>query len=189
MAAPSLGLTSYAEQVAAYAGMLYDLRDNLVVAGRNSQASGTPTATPNELAYGTVVIRDTDAATPATPVVNVCRPAATSFRAFGVIVHAHDQENGPNGLLGTLGVKVDGIVNVLRRGAIYVNTEDLCAEGSAAFVRHTVNSTLIPGNLRSDGDSSKADEVTGIIWRTTRADAGLAIVEVDMIAYDAIKNI
>lgn len=189
MAGPSLGLTSYAEQVAAFAGMLYDLRDNVIVAGRNSEASGAPAATPNELAYGTVVIRDTDANTPATPVVNVKRPAAGGFRAFGVIAHAHDQENGPNGLLGTLGVKPDGIVNVLRRGAIYVNTESSCAEGLAAFVRHTANGALLPGNLRHDADTANAEEVQGIIWRTTRADAGLAIVEVDMIAYDAIKNI
>lgn len=189
MSAPSLGLTSYAEQVAAYAGMLYDLRDNVVVAARNNQSSGTPTATPNEIPFGTVVIRDNDAATPASPVVNVVRPAAGGFRAFGVVVHAHVEENGPNGLLGTLGLKPDAVMSVLRRGAIYVNTEDACTEGNAAFVRHTVNGALLPGALRSDADTAKADEVTGIIWRTTRADAGLAIVEVDMIAYDAIKNI
>lgn len=189
MTAPSLGLTSYADQVAAFAGMLYDLRDNTIVAGRNSQADNLPAATPNEIPYGSVVIRDTDALSPSTPIANVKRPALTGFRAYGVVVHSHDQENGPNGLLGTLGLKPDAIMNLLRKGAIYVNTEDACTEGAAAFVRYTVNGALLPGALRSDADAGKAEEVTGIIWRTTRADAGLAIVTVDLDTYDSIKNI
>jgi hypothetical protein len=183
MTAPSLGLTSYSEQLAAYAGMIADLTDGArIVAARNSESS-------TELRFGSCVIRDSDSLSPTTSIANVKYPAATSFRAFGLIVHSHGYDNGPNGTLGTSGVKPDGTVNVMRRGLLYVETEDACTEGAAAFVRHTANSDLVPGNLRSDADSAKADEVVGIIWRTTRADAGLALVEVDMIAYDADKNV
>lgn len=183
MAGPSLGLTSYAEQLAAFAGMLYDLSDGQVIkTARSSEASA-------EIPFGACVIRDTDALSPASPVANVKLPAAGGFRAYGLVLHTHDYENGPNGTLGTTGLKPDATLNILRRGMMYGTVEDAATEGNAAFVRHTVNGGNNPGNLRSDADTAKAEEVTGIIFRTTRTDAGIVILEVDMPTYDGQKNV
>lgn len=183
MTAPSLGLSSYSEQLAAYAGMIASLDDGRhIVAARSSEAS-------TEIPFGACVIRDTDSLTPSTSIANVKLPAAGGFRAYGLVVHSHDYENGPNGTLGTTGLKPDATLNIMRRGLMYAATEDSATEGNAAFVRHTANGGLTPGSLRSDADTAKAEEVVGIIFRTTRADAGLVLVELDMAAYDGIKNI
>jgi hypothetical protein len=183
MGAPSLGLTSYSEQKAGYPGMIADMSEGTrVISRRNSDTAS--------LAFGTAVIRDTDALTPSSPIGNVKYPTATGFRCDGLVVHAHNYEQF-NGSLDATGVKTDGIVGVMKRGMMYVNTEDAATEGLAAFVRHTANGAgKTPGNLRSDADTNKADEVVGIIWRTTTVTAGdLCLVEVDMPAYDADKNV
>lgn len=182
MSAPSLGLTSYSEQAVGYPGMIADLSDGHVIeSARNAEASLS-------LPFGIAVIRSTDALTPGTAIKNVVKPATSGDRIYGVIVHSHDYDNGPNGTLDTVGLKPDATVNVMRRGLLLVNTEDSCTEGNAAFVRYTAN-TALPGELRSDGDSSKAVECTGIVWRTTRTDSGLAVVEIDMPTYDGQKNV
>jgi hypothetical protein len=184
MTAPSLGLTSYSEQLAGFAGMIADLRDGgVIVSARSSEAS-------TEIAFGTAVIRDTDALTPSTSVANVKYPTATGFRCYGLVVHAHDYENGPNGNLGITGVKPDGHLSLMRRGMMYVNVEDAATEGNAAFVRHTANGAgKTPGNLRSDADTNKADKVQGVTFRGTTTTAGdLVLVEVDLMAYDAVKQ-
>jgi hypothetical protein len=184
MTAPSLGLTSYTEQLAAYAGMLAMLDDGKhIVAARNGETS-------LEIPFGACVIRKaSDDITPSSSIASVTVPKLTGFRAYGVVVHSHDYENGPNGTLGTTGLKPDAQMNIMRRGQMYVNTEDLSTEGLAAFARYTDNGANLAGNLRSDTDGGKAEEVLGIIWRTTRADAGLVLVDVDMVAYDVAKNI
>lgn len=183
MSAPSLGLTAYTEQLAAYAGMLAMLDPHHIVAARNGETS-------LEIPFGACVIRKAaDSITPSSSIADVTVPKLTGFRAYGIVVHSHVYDNGPNGTLGTTGPKPDATLNIAREGLMYVNTEDACTEGAAAFVRYTDAGALLAGNLRSDAGAGTAEEVTGLIWRTTRVDAGLALVEVRMGAYDAIKNI
>jgi hypothetical protein len=105
---------------------------------------------------------------------------------FGLVLHSHDYDNGPNGTLDTTGLKPDASMNIMRKGRAYVYTEDSATEGNAAFVRYTTNGSLTPGGIRHDGDSSKADKCEGIVFRSTRTDAGLVLVDVDMEAYDAL---
>lgn len=184
MSGPSLGLTTYTEQLAAYAGMIADLSDGKVIkTARNSEVS-------SEIPFGAVVVRDTDSLTPGTVVQNVKLPSTGGQRFYGVVVHSHNYENGPNGSLGLTGVKPDGALSIMRRGYIYANTEDAATEGNAAFVRYTANGVgKNPGNIRSDGDTSKADKAPGITFRTTTVVAGdLVLLEVDMMAYDAVKE-
>lgn len=183
MAGPSLGLTSYSDQLAAYAGMIADLEDHVIKSARNGEASA-------EIPFGVCVRRGADSLSPSTPIADVILPAATGFRAYGLVVHSHDYEVGTNGTLGTTGLKPDATLNIMRRGLMWANTETQATEGNAAFVRHTANGGLTQkGALRHDADTANADEVTGLIFRTTRADAGLVLVQVDMPAYDSIKNI
>lgn len=185
MTAPSLGLTSYTEQLAAYAGMIANTMDGkYIVAGRSSE-------TVTEIPFGAGVIRDTDALTPSSVIANVKLPSTTGFRCYGLVVHSHDYENGPNGTLGATGLKPDATLNLMRRGLMYITVEDAATEGNAAFLRHTANGAgKAPGQWRSDADTNKADEVLGVIFRTTTVTAGdLALVEVDLPAYDVAKNI
>lgn len=179
MTAPSLGLTSYSEQLAAFAGMLYGMEPRHIVAGRNNDTV--------EIPYGAVVIRDSDAVTPSSAIANVKMPTGAGGRYFGALVMTQEHDNGPNGTLGVLGLKPDTTLNLMRRGLMYMTTEDSATEGSAAFVRFTANGGLLPGNIRSEADSGKADKCVAIIFRTTRADTGLVLVEVDFEAYDATK--
>lgn len=182
MSAPSLGLTSYTEQLAAYAGMLGISGDeHVIVARRNGEASLS-------IPFGAAVIRAAgDSLTPTSAIASDTVPKLTGFRCDGVVVHSHDYENGPNGTLDTTGLKPDATMNVMRKGFIYLNTEDAATEGNAAFVRFTDNGALLAGGIRSDGDTGKAEKVVGIIFRSTRVDAGLVLCEVNMEAYDATK--
>lgn len=69
-------------------------------------------------------------------------------------------------------------VPVLTLGTVWVNTEDAATFGSQPCVRFTTDTDGSDlGAFRSDTDGGKAVALPGARFRTTRADAGLALVE------------
>lgn len=183
MGAPSLGLTTYTEQLAGYAGMIADLMDGIdIVSARQNDPSDVP--------YGVAMKRDSDSVSLtqiATPMPNVVLPTGSGDFAYGIVAHAHDQDPKLNGLLSATGLKTDARINLMRRGRIYVNTEDSATEGAAAYMRYSANggNTQL-GALRHDADSSHASKQAGLIWRSTRVDSGIVLLQVDLPAQDAV---
>lgn len=71
------------------------------------------------------------------------------------------------------------IVQVMRRGRVWVSTEGALAAQARPFVRFTVNGGLVPGGIRVDADAGKAVQPTGVrVYRGVAA-AGLAVLQLD----------
>ena len=103
----------------------------------------------------------------------------TLGRALGIAVF--DPAKEPNS---ALGYKAGQMVQILRRGYIWMLTETDVAEGSAVFVRFATvtGSGTAPaiGKVRKDADTADAVALPGAFFRTTLAAAGLAIVEINL---------
>lgn len=80
-----------------------------------------------------------------------------------------------------LGYSAGQMVQILRRGFVWMLTETDVVEGSAVFVRFALatGSGTAPalGKVRKDVDTADAVALPGAVFRTTLAAAGLAIVE------------
>jgi len=79
-----------------------------------------------------------------------------------------------------VGYADEATVQIMRRGRIWVLTEDAVAAGGDVYVRHGAGgggSDL--GRCRSDADTATATKLPGATFRTSTAAAGMAIVEYD----------
>jgi hypothetical protein len=164
---------SYAEQSAAFAGMLADL-------GRVKDAApyvqGEASA---EIAFGAGVVEGT-AATEAGGFNGAVLPVDANSVFAGVLLHSHDYD--PRTELGTTGVKPGAAVSVLKKGRVWVYTETTVAKGATLFLRHTTNGAgTAKGQFRNDADTANAIEVP-VIAVDGRTGAGLVLVEVDYVA-------
>ena len=74
------------------------------------------------------------------------------------------------------------MMNILRKGRIWVKAEQAVALNSPVFVRHTANGgTTAPGRFRIDIDTANATAVTGARWvTTTSAPDQLACLELNL---------
>jgi hypothetical protein len=69
-------------------------------------------------------------------------------------------------------------VSVMRKGAIWVETEDACSAGGDVYVRVAASGANTQlGAFRSDADSANAVAVTGARWGKDSSAAGLNVVE------------
>lgn len=81
---------------------------------------------------------------------------------------------------------VGDTIDVVRKGLVWVTTEDAVAAGQTAFVRITADAggpagaARPVGNFRSDADGGEATESTRIRYVTSTTGIGLALVEVDL---------
>lgn len=108
-------------------------------------------------------------------------PSAETDKIAGITVHSHAYGVSPYGDLDSTGVKVGGILNVLRKGRIWVVAEDGCAPGDRLWVR-AVGSTppeYLGGLNNADDGTDTVDCTTQGVWLTTASAGGLAVLEVD----------
>ena len=71
-------------------------------------------------------------------------------------------------------------ITLLRKGRIWVYSEQAVNPTLAVFWRHTVNATLVPGDFRVDIDTANATDISAFAkWVSVTAAAGLAILEVN----------
>jgi len=97
----------------------------------------------------------------------------------GIAVHSHayakDQE------LGDTGLKPNAIVQVLRKGRVWVTTEDLANPDAPVRYRATATGNG-PGAFRSaDPTGTDTVDISSFArWRSTTAAPGLALLEIDM---------
>lgn len=71
-------------------------------------------------------------------------------------------------------------VPILRKGRIWLLSEDAIAAGVKPYIRHTANGGSLPGNIRSDADTAKADQIEGVITLSATTGAGLVLCEVNL---------
>jgi len=107
----------------------------------------------------------------------VALPAAAGFIFAGVAVQS--LKDIPRST-GVALYEADEEFPILRKGRIWVYSEQAVNPTLAVFLRHTVNATLVPGDFRVDIDTANAQDISAFAkWRSTTTAAGLAILEVN----------
>lgn len=104
-------------------------------------------------------------------------------------VHIFSNEYAKDQELGSTGIKPGVMMNILRKGRIWVVVEEIVAKDEPCYVRYTAsggNTTI--GAFRNDDDTSKAKLVPGARFIAATTGAGLALVEIDMPANFAANN-
>ncbi len=153
----------------AIAGQLADTNDNMTVVGVSGEASA-------EIPFGVMVCKgSTDDAH--------ILVAASTAKLTGVLVHQHTYDNGPNGSLGTTGLKPKAVFDVLRQGTIYVLVEEAVVAQDRAFVRYAAGAGgTVLGAFRKTAVSSETIDVgTKCQFLTSAASGGYAVLHVDML--------
>lgn len=133
-------------------------------------------AQSQEIPYGVLVVVDPLAASTGVQ----CRlPRATGEITGGTDLGISIGDSSYPNDSGT-GYADNKSVPIMRKGRIWVRTEDICAEGGAVFVRFTDPQTGYGlGSFRSDADGSDAVALPGARYWLTSAAAGLNIVELN----------
>lgn len=174
--------TSYAEQDAAFAGMLADTGR---LTDRAPYVQGEATA---EIGFGYGVAEGT-AAPQAGGLNGAILPVDANSVFAGVLQHAYDYDSRTE--LGTTGIKPGAALNVLKKGRVWVYTEGTIAKGATLFWRHTVGTDADlnrVGRFRADLDTNKAIEVP-VVAVDGRTGAGIILVEVDVLAGKLIAQL
>lgn len=171
---------SYSEQSPGFAGMKADSSDDDVASYVQGESSA-------EIPFGVMVCQGTAGNSSGTPDKAIL-PVDGNSVAVGVSVHSHDYAIDDQ--IGSTGLKPKNLLGVMRRGRIWVQVEDAVAVNAPAYFRHTAsggNTQL--GKFRSDADTAKATKAPGCIFKTATTGAGLAILEVDLMANRAVVGL
>lgn len=156
---------SYSETPdAAYAGMLYDIGFTDIVSGVSQEASAS-------IDFGLGVVRGTIDD-------GVKLPAAEANVVKGVVVHSHAYE--PDVTVDDDGIKPKAMVNVLRRGRIWVTVVTAVAPGDRAYLYFAgSNPKGSWGNAEVVGET--IDTSLQAEFVTTAAEDGLAVLDVNFV--------
>ena len=160
--------TTYSQSMAAaYVGQLADNAGHLIKPCTNGEVSAS-------IPFGYAVkfgVLDNEA----------LLPTAETSKIVGIVVHSHAYGVSPYGDLDTTGVKIDGNLNVLRKGRIWVTAEDACVPGDRLWVRCTAGGAgeVVGGLTNADEGTETIDCTAQGVWLTTAAAGALAILEVD----------
>jgi len=107
----------------------------------------------------------------------VAIPAAASFKFAGVSVQTNKATPRATGIAL---YEADEEFSMLRKGRIWVYAEEAVDPTKAVFLRHTINSTLLPGDFRTDIDTANAEDISAFArWVSTTTAAGLAMLEIN----------
>ena len=142
----------------AIAGMLWDMR-NVTVESYAAEGGSIP--------FGSAVVPGTDVRKQ----VKLPTAASQGFRGIAL----HEQAHAQDLTTGVAQYLEKETVNVLRKGAVWVQTVGAVVEGAPAFY---INSGATAG-LWDDVDDGTTDATTGV-FRTATAGSGLAVVEIDL---------
>lgn len=159
---------SYSEQSRAYAGMKADIREGDVV---ETYIQGEASA---EMPFGAVIAEGTASTTVGTPDDALLMVNGSSVVA-GVVLHSHNYDRESQ--VGTVGVKPDNVLSVMRRGRVYAILEGTCTKGGQVFVRHTAGAGgSQKGAVRADADTASAVLCRGLSFAETKASNGDGLV-------------
>lgn len=166
--------TSPTSMTTAIAGALYQNDpDNLIDSAVNQEASA-------QIAFGTFVARGTNER-------GVIQPdgATDAAKVCGIALHSHDYAKALDGTtstgdLGSTGILPKAKVNVLRRGRVYmVSEQDLSRGDRSLRMRHSGTGTI--GALRKDAVAGETLNLSGAAEVIVGGTAGsLVVIELDM---------
>lgn len=108
----------------------------------------------------------------------VAIPASTGFAFAGVSVMKHNAT--PNASPNEAQYGIGEAITVLRKGRLWVYSEQAVNPTLSVYLRHTVNGGNVPGDFRVDADTNKADLVASAKWLNVTTGAGLALLEVNI---------
>jgi hypothetical protein len=155
--------TTYNTEFAqAFPGLIADAADPKDILSRaNEESANVP--------FGLAVVPGTDGAE------QFLLPSATGQVCLGVLAHRHQRED----------VEADGlnegeVGDVLKRGRIWVVTEEAVAVDSPVFFRHTAPGVEQVGAFRTDADTANADEITSARWVAATSAAGIAQLDISL---------
>jgi len=153
-------------QVVAFAGKV----ETSGITDIRSFVNGEATA---EIPFGRMVAHDT-----ADNEVDMM--ASNADVPAGIAVHSHAYAKDDE--LGDTGIKPNMVVSVLRRGRVWVNTEDLAGYDDAVRYRCTASGDGAGEFLSADPTGTDTVDISKFArWLSVRSDAGLALLEIDMI--------
>lgn len=151
-------------------GQLADDGDHDVIAMTNAEASAS-------IAFGRAVKKGTGD-------TEALLPAAETDEVVGITMHSHAYSNGENGDLDDTGMKVGAVMNVLRKGRIWVRVNGAVVAFTSRLWVRAVGSTP-PEYL---GGIEDADDSTDMIdctkqgqFITSAATGELAVLEVNFL--------
>jgi hypothetical protein len=150
--------TTYGTVMAeAVAGLIYDMR-NITVESYAAEAGSIP--------FGRAVVPGTD------PRKQVKLPTAggQGFRGIALLEQAHAQDL----TTGVAQYLVTETVNVLRKGAVWVQTTGSVTENATAYYVST------SGLFASSGEATSSAGSRAGVFRTATTGSGLAVVEIDL---------
>ena len=146
-------------------GMLYDNGPNDVISMINNEATA-------EMAFGTAVAFEGS-----TRDKGALAPDATTDIIAGILLRSMTYGEAT---LGDTGVKPGGVLNVLRKGRVWVTAEQAVAPGDRLFIRAVATGDEVEGALGMEADGTDMIDSTGQgVWLSTAAAGALAVLEVD----------
>ena len=172
--------TSYTDlQPIATRGMIADGGNHEIMSGFNFDTVSIPFG--SAVAFGASPTSDQDMTLPiSSSVISgfVCR--SDEYARTWTIQNPDGTSSVAGDLDGT-GVVAGGMLNVMRRGRIWVIAELACVPGDRLWVRYSTNATgTVQGGVGNASDAGhNIDATRQGVFLTTAAAGGLAIVEFD----------
>lgn len=162
---------------AAFAGMLADQGDHDAWAMTNNESSAS-IPFGRAVKFGAVSGADKSAKFPT---------AETSVIA-GIVMHSHAYSNSPNGDLDSTGLKPGAVMNVLRKGRIWVIVEDGCSVGDRLWVRAVAagDPEFLGGINNADDSTDMVDCTNQGVFLSACSAGGLAVLEVDFTNFPTV---
>jgi hypothetical protein len=130
------------------------------------------------IGFGIVVVRDqTDDQKARLPQAAADITDAKIALGFTRMTQAAEQNYGS---AGGVGYALESSMSIMRKGRIYVMTEDAVTDGGAVYVRHVAGAGETLGSVRSDADGSDASILPGAAFRKATSASGISIVELNL---------
>lgn len=159
--------TTYSTQPGeSYAGMLGDSKETDIISRALGGAANVEFGVM--LAYG---------ANPTKECAPVADAGALKSLA-GVAVHKHTPDRAS--LTDDEGIVPDSMVDLLRKGRVWVSVEQAVTPGDSVYVRMVAAGAEVKGHFRKDADGADAIEIVGASWQSTTTGAGIALLDLNL---------
>lgn len=104
-------------------------------------------------------------------------PSAAGDQFFGIVLQKHKAQTNA---LNLAQYEIGQAIPILKKGRIWVYSEEAINPVDPVFLRHTADDPLFPGDFRTDLDTDEAFDISAWAkWVSVTTAAGLAILEVN----------
>lgn len=171
-----MSVTSYAQQSAAFAGLIADHTDKRIVTGVNAEAS-------NPIQFGRAIAKYAEGADGSPTQYKRLASGSDIFGGFLAHSHAYNRDSDLDETTG--GVLPEGTLNVMEAGVIWAYADKAVTFNDDVYVRYTANGAAEVGMVTDGADSGKAMLLRGASFLSETTGAGLVKVSFDARAHRA----